>query len=142
MIAKELVVSTARDWVGVPFLHQGRSRNGVDCAGLVIAVANELGLDVIAGYVDRADYPRDPSNDNMMRLLRKHLSIVRSGEPQAGDVLHFSFRILPQHVAIYTGGDNRMVHSFNSGKHQVIENGFVGPWPRRLRTIYRFKGVE
>ena len=36
------VVREARTWVGVPFRHQGRSRSGVDCGGIIVVVLREL----------------------------------------------------------------------------------------------------
>ena len=140
------VVREARAWKGVPFRHQGRSKSGCDCAGLIIGVARELGLDRACGYVDEANYPRQPSNDKMMRLLRHYLTLIRTGVPQTGDVLHFCFQALPQHVAIYTGPqDNRIIHSYNSSQpsaQRVIETYYAGKWPKRLHAIYRFQGLE
>ncbi len=39
------VVRVARTWLGTPYHHQGRVKGaGVDCAGLSVGVAKELGL--------------------------------------------------------------------------------------------------
>jgi len=46
MIEATRFVAAARDYVGVPFVHQGRGRGGLDCAGLVIAAARDCGLPV------------------------------------------------------------------------------------------------
>lgn len=43
-LLSDRIVEQARTWIGVPFLHQGRTRIGVDCLGLVIAVGQELGM--------------------------------------------------------------------------------------------------
>ena len=37
------IVAAARTWLGVPWRHQGRTRQGVDCAGLVVLVGRGLG---------------------------------------------------------------------------------------------------
>jgi cell wall-associated NlpC family hydrolase len=44
--------AAARGWIGVPSMHQGRSRAGVDCIGLVVMAARDCGLDapVAANY--------------------------------------------------------------------------------------------
>jgi cell wall-associated NlpC family hydrolase len=39
------IIAAARSWLGVPWRHQGRTRQGVDCAGLVVLVGRGLGLD-------------------------------------------------------------------------------------------------
>ena len=38
------IVAAARSWLGVPWRHQGRARQGIDCAGLVVLVGRGLGL--------------------------------------------------------------------------------------------------
>jgi hypothetical protein len=38
------IIAAARSWLGVPWGHQGRTRQGVDCAGLVVLVGRGLGL--------------------------------------------------------------------------------------------------
>lgn len=40
---RELIVATARSWIGTPWKRFGRTRNGIDCGGLVICVAREVG---------------------------------------------------------------------------------------------------
>ena len=35
VIKRREIVAAARDWVGVPYRHQGRTRNGIDCIGLL-----------------------------------------------------------------------------------------------------------
>ena len=65
------VLAEARSWLGVPYLHQGRSRLGVDCVGLLIMVARGIG---ISDY-DVSGYPRVPSSDFLRaeceRLMRR-----------------------------------------------------------------------
>ncbi len=39
-------VAAARSWIGVPWAHQGRSRAGVDCIGLVVMAARDCWLQV------------------------------------------------------------------------------------------------
>ena len=40
----DAIIAAARSWLGVPWRHQGRTRQGVHCAGLVVLVGRELGL--------------------------------------------------------------------------------------------------
>jgi cell wall-associated NlpC family hydrolase len=38
------IVAAARTYLGVPWRHQGRTRAGLDCAGLIVMVARDLAL--------------------------------------------------------------------------------------------------
>lgn len=77
----------------------------------------------------------------MMRLLRQYMDRVPVSDMRAGDVLHFSFALMPHHAAFYTGADNRMIHAYNGGTRTVIETGYTGKWPGRLHSVYRYRGL-
>ncbi len=63
-----LVMEIARSWVGTKFHHQGRRKNvGVDCIGLIVGVAQELGLNV----EDKTDYAREPKDGELKAALEK-----------------------------------------------------------------------
>ena len=69
------IVDQARGYLGTPFLHQGRTRHGLDCVGLVIRVAHDLGL---SDY-DIDHYARAPSGRMMARVLAGELPAVKPG---------------------------------------------------------------
>lgn len=50
-VSGEQVVKAARRYLGTPFKLHGRDKNGLDCLGLIIAVARDFGL-----TVDYSDY--------------------------------------------------------------------------------------
>ena len=58
------VVAAGRCYTGVRWHHQGRTRAGLDCAGLIIRTAHDLGL----SEFDLADYGRLPDG-RMSELL-------------------------------------------------------------------------
>ena len=118
------VVSEARTWVGVPFLHQGRTRNGVDCWGLPVVVLRAL--NVLPEGFDRTDYARAPAPgdfEDRMRYCTPLPKIV------PGCLVGIRFKRTTTHVAIYTDTDT-LIHSLE--KHaKVIEHGFRGMWRSR-----------
>lgn len=122
------VVQAARELLGTPFRHQGRSTAGVDCAGLVVLAYAAAGLPV----KDAKGYSRLPHK----RLLETALeqSFERVDEPQPGDVLLMAFEGEPQHLAIYAG--RTILHSYQrAGK--VIEHRYADVWRARVRGVYR-----
>lgn len=67
MITRDRIVEIARTWVGVPYRHQGRTRQYVDCIGFIIGVGAEMGVQVIAPH----NYSDSPSGDMMMARSRE-----------------------------------------------------------------------
>jgi cell wall-associated NlpC family hydrolase len=89
-------------YLGVPFQHMGRSEKGLDCVGLLVLVARELGIEV----QDSPHYGREPArNNNSFQLadyLRLHLGDPVEREPRINDVLLMKLRprFAPAHVGI------------------------------------------
>lgn len=129
------VVRAARGFLGVPFRHQGRRRDtGIDCAGLVILVAHELGL----SDFDTRAYGRLPVAERLRGYLDEHMDRV-AGDWQAGDVLLMTFERDPQHLAIYAGGT--LIHS-HAQVGQCVEHDLDAQSLKRARGAWRFRGLE
>lgn len=92
----------AMSYVGCPFQHMGRSRKGLDCVGLLVLVARDMGWTV----KDSPHYGREPArNNNSFQLadyLRANLGEPVQREPQPNDVLLLKLRprFAPAHVAM------------------------------------------
>jgi cell wall-associated NlpC family hydrolase len=132
-MTRQEIINAARKYIGVPFQHQGRSMFGIDCIGLIVVVAHEL------GYTDddATGYGRVPNGRRLMKGLEKHLD--HSETPQMGDVLLFKFDRLPHHVAFYTG--DGLIHSYEAAK-KVVEHRMDEYWQTRLIRAYSFRGVK
>ena len=131
---REQIIQTARGYLGVKYMHQGRSRNGVDCIGLVLLVAHDLNLTDF----DIDHYSRVPSGMMMQRKLREHCARLAISEIQPGDVLHIAYGSQPQHLALVT--DQGMIHADNI--RGVVEHGLTKYWLGKVRGAYRLPGVE
>ena len=139
MIAAAEIVRIARTWLGVPFMHQGRSRQGVDCGGLLLMVATEAGLDVTAP----ATYSLSPDPELISNTLHAHGQKIPFYDLEAGDVLLFSFAGEPRHVGIASTLHDApaVIHAWaKPGK--VVEHRIDDLWYKRLRAIYRIHGVQ
>lgn len=126
------VIEQARTWLGVPFRHQGRTRHGVDCVGLVLCVYADVGIEL----PDNPVYERETSDQRLEQLAGKYFRTAPI--PERGDILQYRVQGFPTpHVAIYTG--ETIIHAFY--KHQrVIEQV---PWrrgPITLSRVLRFNG--
>lgn len=122
------VVRVARTWVGVPFRHQGRDRNGVDCVGVPIVVLAELGA--VEPDFEIQDYARRPNGDTLESRLVAHCTPLP--RPVPGCLIAIRWEKTLAHVALYTDTDT-LIHALERHK-EVIEHGFRGMWRTRYAT--------
>lgn len=131
----ETIVAIARSYVGTPFLHQGRVPGfGLDCAGVVVCVARELGLD---GDFKEVPYGKYPHGATLQRLCDVHMDPVSLFGP--GDVLLMAWEAEPQHLAI--ASDIGIIHSYAKAR-KVVEHALDPVWRSRIRAAYRFRGLD
>ena len=124
----DAVVNEARSWVGVPFRHQGRDRNGVDCVGLPIVVLHSLGA--VGDDFEIRDYARLPHHGTLEQRLVAHCTPLPRAVP--GCLIAIQWQRTLAHVALYTDTDT-LIHALE--RHQaVIEHGFRGLWRTRYAT--------
>lgn len=126
--------AAAREWLGVPFRHQGRSRNGIDCVGLCVLSLRACGFPVD----DVMDYPRDPDG-RLLAGLRERLGDPVSGYG-VGDIVVAAFPKRERHIAIlgdYVHGGLSIIHAWSGGPGRVVEVGFDNRWQARVRGVYR-----
>lgn len=130
-------VAAARKRLGKGFRHQARGPDAYDCVGIVIAVANELGL----SDFNTIAYSRAPDPQEMREALEKNLDYVRWSEVLPGDVLWFRAPE-PQHLAVVTQLDPmQMVHAF-ARVNRVVETGVDRFWRGRLVACFRYRGID
>src|SRR5687767_7481722 len=101
MISGHEVIGVARNWLGVPYRHQGRSRLGVDCIGLAVVVARELDL-IPAGFVPPFNYTRRPRDGALEQAFNTYC--VRLETPEVGCLvlMRWERRAPPSHCGILT----------------------------------------
>lgn len=133
-VSRADVVAAARAYLGVPYLHQGRTRHGMDCVGLVICVAHDLEI----SDWDIDGYGRVPSGRRMERLIQQHCEKIRACDAQPGDMLHLAYDKEPQHVALIT--DYGIIHADN--QRGVVEHVLDLAGRRRIRGAYKLPRVE
>lgn len=136
-ISREDVIAESRKWIGTRWVHQGRSEMGVDCAGLVIMVANALGLPA----EDLLGYRRSPDG----LLFRQH--IVRQTtferQPRAGSIGLFREARFPTHTGIFgtdADGNLTLIHAYMP-YGRVMEEPFIHEWPQKVVAVRNYIGL-
>jgi cell wall-associated NlpC family hydrolase len=146
-VARTAIVQEARSWIGTPYQHQQRAKRvGVDCAGLVIGVARNLGL--VSSQFDINGYARRPDGRSLIEHCDRAMARLAGAEAmQPGDVIVLRFDVDPQHVGIvadyYLGGCLSIIHALGTrdGKGRVAEHRLDATTLRRFVAAYRLPGV-
>jgi cell wall-associated NlpC family hydrolase len=138
------IVTAARAHLGVTWMHQGRSREGVDCLGLVLLVAHQFALTDF----DTRDYARQAKDESMLEQCREHLFEIPRAAAQPGDVAVMRFAN-NRHIGIfgdYVHGGLSLIHAFSQAPRKVVEHRFSDDWLRgygaSLMGCFRFPGIS
>lgn len=138
MIGRDQLVSEARSWVGVPYIHQGRTRYGVDCIGLVLCVRNAV-APWAALQREVRNYARHPQDGLLLQRVQANCAQLDAPEDGAMILIRWPKTPQPSHVAIYAGGN--LIHAYQKARC-VVETGFRAHWARNAHSFWRLPGVE
>lgn len=141
MTTRADVVAEARKWLGTPWIHQHRAKGcGVDCAGLVICVARDLGL--LPAAFDITGYSRMPDG-TLLAVCDEHMDRINRSAMQPGDVLVVATEHDPQHMGFlgdYRHGGLSLIHAA-SKSGRVIETRLMFAINQKFRGAYALRGV-
>lgn len=135
----------ARKYLGVTFLHQGRSPAiGIDCVGLVQLAARDCGIVM----PDWTDYGRNPAHGILeSRLVAALGNPIMSLSP--GCIVSIDFKGETRHLAIvgeHLLGGLSLIHTASNVKHgrelgKVVEHTLNETWRKRITGIYRIEAA-
>lgn len=140
LVPRADVVAEARSWLGTPFHHQGRLKGiGVDCGGLLICVANKLGL----SEFDVTNYAQLPDGRQLRSYCDGHMTSIGYDKIGLGDILLMRWTRQPQHMAIVADGPGYLtiIHVTRS-EGKCVEHILSDEWKRRVVRSYHIPGVE
>lgn len=130
------IPSWVAQYIGLPYAELGRSRDGVDCWGLVkLVLSEQLGLqtmDCVTEYSDVGDRIVVPP---LIRRMQEK-EWVRVEEPQEFDTLIFNIRGQPMHVGLVVNADS-FLHSPEGKMLSALERYTDRIWARRIEGFYR-----
>lgn len=146
MITAQQFVDQQRTWLGTPCKHGGREKGaqgGVDCGGLPIGAALELGLVV----EDQEPYPRTDRLDNILSFLdrfclRQLRDIITDRTLYPGEILLIRGNRVQHHIGTWT--DKRMmIHPWvTTGVNKVVETPLLPEWWGMIHSVWRVRELE
>jgi hypothetical protein len=142
------IVVAARGWLGTRFHHQGRlkksaaHKGGVDCLGLLVGIAVELGLRDSKGNAlvlyDETSYPHNPDSKHLAKRLSELLQRIPREQMDSGDILLLDIQGSPQHLAVASieKGEYRIIHAYAPAR-AVVEHELDTWWQSRVVCVFR-----
>lgn len=134
------VITEARKWLGVRWRHQGRTRLGIDCAGLVILVGKALG---VVDY-DTTNYQRRTHGTSFLQHFRMNMEEKAIVDVRPGDVLLFRDNQFPCHSTIVgeIGGALTIIHAHALLKKVLEERLDQADWMERRVACFEYRGIK
>ncbi len=128
-------------YMGVPFRHRGRTHNGLDCAGLLVRTALDMGIKV----TDMRVYGREPYKDGLYNFLVANCGPPVDRPPQVNDILLLRHKSMvdPSHLALvapHPEGGLAMIHTYGELGH-VTMHRIDDDWASRIAAIFEWPEV-
>lgn len=140
-VDRQRLIDDVKSFVGTPYHHQGRDRNGLDCVGVIIAALRRQGIDPPAP----ADYGKNSPGDSLLRHIDRCGLFYKIPADQRlpGDMLVFAIGRDPQHLGLLIerpeAGPEIMVHS--ADVIMKVQAATLGEaWIKRIAAVYRPNG--
>jgi cell wall-associated NlpC family hydrolase len=138
MVTGNDVIREARSWTGTRYLHQGRSRAGVDCIGLIIVVCQRLNL-VPLDLPQPRNYGPMPACGLLEESVREHC--IELPGPMCGAIALIRWK--PKQWASHCGllTPDHIIHAY-ARVQKVVEHGFRARWPKLTQAYFALPGVQ
>jgi hypothetical protein len=125
------ILPIVRSWIGTRFLYHGRIKindknlGGVDCLGLILGVADEIGA-IYNGkplsFYDNLSYKKIPQKNQLKNAMDKYFIAVHANNRQIGDIALFEINKEICHLGILS--DIGLIHCYLQAK-KVVEHGLA-----------------
>ena len=128
-----------RKYLGIPFRHNGRGMDGVDCLGLMLMVLRDAGIDLPdddGRPIDPRWYDIDP--ERLIRGLGRYGQRINITEIQPLDVVVFSFHGKPRHAGVMIDR-SRFIHI---REHDCVSVARLRRYSRFFYAAYRMAGEK
>jgi cell wall-associated NlpC family hydrolase len=143
---RELIVIEAKKLLNIPFRHNGRTRFGLDCLGLLYVPYKRAGIDLPSndGRSYIPDWYKFCDNERYLDKILEFSHFIDN--PLKADVLTFKcFKPKVTHVGIYLG-DNLFIHcpSLPNPTNSKVKIDSLDDkvWNRMFYKFVRFNGFK
>ena len=133
-----MIIQEGMKWLETPWRHQGRTKRGIDCAGLIINIGKALNL---MDY-DVRHYPRDTRKDVFVNHFKACMIEQNVRDRQPGDVLLFRDGIYACHCGILNHVNNipHILHAY-VGAGKTVNDPITKEMGEKITHCFRYPGV-
>jgi cell wall-associated NlpC family hydrolase len=137
-VSRNDIIQEALSWRDVPWKHQGRTRSGLDCAGLIVLVGRALNL---IDY-DYLVYTRHTNQDKFLQHFRKVLIEKPVKDRQPGDVLLFRDGVQSCHSGIFAPIYNSpgIIHAY-AKRRKVVHDTLTPEVLKKMTYCFEFPNM-
>lgn len=118
------------DYIGIPFVKNGRDINGLDCYGLVMLLYKKI------YNIDLPDYASPDTYSDIEALMNTEKQKWLACDIEVGSVLIFSIKGYGCHVGMVIEPD-KMIHTWESTNGVTIERISLS-WQNRIMGCYKW----
>jgi cell wall-associated NlpC family hydrolase len=144
---REKFITEARGFLGCAWRHQGRTKQGIDCVGLIVVPLLALGL--FKPEDDVVNYTREPEGRRLTEILHQYARRLSGlDKAQPGDLIAMRFTSEPQHLAIITRINQHgphILHAAGQGRAVVehhLDKAWLGSHRAKIHAAYAIKAFD
>lgn len=143
-VTPEDIIAEARTLVAakVPFHHQGYTKDGMDCVGVMGYLGLVFGFKGAQEWKDDQlchQYGRPPNPRFLLAMCDRFFDPADTNDLRLADILVMSFETEPMHFALVSRLDPLYVIHALYGLGRVAEHRIDDNWRTRIRRSYRFR---
>ena len=136
---RQQIVEAAREYIGVPWQHQGRTFFGIDCVGLLIQTGIKIGYNPL----DITDYSEFYDPDILIKAFLKNgcRKMIKT-KAVSGDIMIINVGKAPLHVGILSmKADIRHIIHAHRATERVREEEVYPMLEKRFRFSFAYPGL-
>lgn len=127
------------EYLGIPFKHGGRDREGIDCYGLVVLLYKEkrnINLFDVEGYSEDSV----GEENYFITNYHKEWERIDPNSLQLFDVLLFYLdELVPTHIGVFIEND-KFIHCLSENVPVSLGKLNSRLWKSKFHSAYRYKG--
>ena len=146
-VTRKQIVDAAMSMRGVPFRHQGRSMNGVDCVGILYVILQAVNYPAI---IDVEGYRVSPPASVILDTMRANFDEIALSDAREGDI--YLMRIggrKAKHASVIVnmtrdiekGIEPEIVHAYGHGGKGCVVVDALANWQSKCVYAFRLKGL-